>query len=344
MPTDREPRKRAAAFWRRVLSGATPRARLDLYTEIASMTAAGIAVRQALRFIAERQHGARRRLAQALSEPAERGESLSSGLRAHPELFPPIETELVAAGERTGRVDAAFRATAAQVERTLALRNRVISAALYPLFLVHFGIVVLSIPLVGMQRGLGAWLLFVVPVLLLLWGALGAAVTAHVAFAESPRYGRALFAVPVLGRALRAAALSRFLRALSALHGAGVQFDEALLAAGAAAGNGVLREEARAAARLTASGESLTVALAGVATLPRESLAQVAGAEQSGDLESALLRVADLEQERADASATRATALLPGCLVALVALGVAWVAYAVVWRGYFGPILEILRD
>ena len=323
--SDASPIGRACSFWRRVLRGPSPSARLLLYEELAPTMAAGIGIREGLRLTADRNRGAGRRAVELLESGLNLDVALSATMRAHPDVFSPIEAALVATGERTGRLDAAFRSAAAQIERERAMRNRLLQAFLYPLFLVHA--LVLMVGVLRMTAGNGSFVAFVLTAFAVLWLAILGSATLLAAFSGEPAFARAIGRVPVIGTAVRRAALARFARSFAALHGAGVGYEDCLRTSAAASGNALLGAQCEEAALAVRRGEPLSAALARVPFLPGEDRGLLVSGEQSGALEESARRLADLEDERFDVATKRAIALLPPILVILVGAAVFWFAY-----------------
>lgn len=312
----------ASLWWRRRLFAPGGSARSRLYHEIASLTGAGIGVREALDRL-ERQHGGRsRRLLEPLVRAVHAGAPLAPAMEARPDLFPPLETALVATGERSGRLDRAFAAASAHAETSHRRSRRLVLSVVYPVFLLHFGVIVMPIGIIGLQRGLGAYLAFVVPVLTSFWLACLLVTTLHAALHPRPSYAAFLRAVPILGRTLRAAALGRFCRALAALHGSGIGLDQALATAAAASGDAALRADLAPRAAIVSSGRLLAEALTGVRGVPSELVSLIATGEHGGDLEAALDKAASSYEERCDVYAKAIPPALFVLGVALIGVGV----------------------
>ena len=320
---DRGAMTRVRTFWRRALLGPSPGARIEIYEELAPTLGAGIGLREALRTTAERHGGIKRRTVELLADGVDRDVALSETMRANPDSFTPIEAALLATGERTGRLDVAFRGAAAQLERTRGVRNRLLQAVAYPLLLVHCFILMCSV--VHMFGG-GSFLLVFVPSLVGFWGTIFVIASLHAANADRPGYARFVHRIPIVGRVVRAGALARFARSLAALHGGGVPYDESLRAAADAAGNAQLRADAALAIHALSQGAPLPVALAQMSSLPSDDRGLLVAGEQSGELEAAAVRVANLEDERFDVVVKRMASVLPGILVAVMGMLVA--AYA----------------
>jgi len=334
--------RRLRTFWRRTLFGPSVQARIEIYEELAPTLAAGIGLREALQSTTDRHSGAKRRAVELLSDGVERDVALSETMRANPEFFTPLESALVATGERSGRMDVAFRSAAAQLERSNSTRTRFVQACTYPLVLVHCLILIPSLGMIAVPRGVLAWLAFVLPALAVLWSVILGVTSVFAAFQGSPAFARLLARVPVVGSALKAAALARFTRAFSALHGAGVTYDETLLTAGLVSGHALIAQDANVAVDALRRGEPFPTALSMMRTLPSDDLGLLISGEHSGELEQSARRVAELEEARFDVVTKRALAVLPTVLVGLVGLAVAVLAFKVI-GGYYGEMNKMLN-
>jgi type II secretory pathway component PulF len=65
--------------------------------------------------------------------------ALAAALAQHPRLFPPIYVGMMRAGEKSGDLAGAFAGLAAQLEREEQLRERLLSASIYPVLLAAVG-------------------------------------------------------------------------------------------------------------------------------------------------------------------------------------------------------------
>jgi type IV pilus assembly protein PilC len=326
------PLERVRAFWRRTLRGPGLGARIEIYEELAPTVGAGIGIRQAIAFAADRHGGAKRRALDLLGDGLERDAPLSATMMRHPDVFSPVEAGLVATGERTGRLDAAFRSASEQLERARGVRNRIVQAFAYPVLLVHCFILMVSI--VRSFRE-GSFFGTAIPWIAAFWGVLVLTASAHAALSRSPAYAQTLAALPLIGRVVRAGALGRFLRCFAALHGAGVAYEDCLRISADASADGAIRADAEAAARALAGGAPLVVALSQMPTIPSDDRGLLIAGEQSGELESAANRAAQIEENRFDVVLKRTAALLPGCLVVIIGVAVGWYAISF-YAGLYG--------
>lgn len=108
---------------------------------LASLLAAGVPIDRALAVMSDDHAGRHlKSIARLAAETIAAGQPLSTAM-ARPELgFSSAETGQVRAGEQTARLPAALLSLAAELERRRALRERVVSALVYPAILVLMAI------------------------------------------------------------------------------------------------------------------------------------------------------------------------------------------------------------
>ena len=76
-------------------------------------------------------------------ERVREGSALSQALECHPASFSPLYTHMVAAGEASGALDAVLARLADFQDSQIALKNRIMTAMLYPVFMFVIGTAVL---------------------------------------------------------------------------------------------------------------------------------------------------------------------------------------------------------
>lgn len=117
--------------------GARARTRLGdivFFTQqMAMLMRSGARVVQALEAVEEQiQRPAWRRVIHAVRVEVEEGRPLSAALEAFPRIFPPLYTNLIAAGEASGDLGMAFTRLSRLMTQQQQIRNRVIGALTYP--------------------------------------------------------------------------------------------------------------------------------------------------------------------------------------------------------------------
>jgi type IV pilus assembly protein PilC len=288
----------------------------------------------------------------------ERGDTLSTALAEHRNLFSPLYVGLVRAGERSGDIDAAFGRLAAQLERDEALRGKILSASIYPMLLATAGSVAVTVLLffvlprfVTLLEGSGAKLPRSTATLLAfssalhrLWPVLlliPLAIAAFAAWVTNTDEGRRVWSTILLGlpgvRTLRRYALAgRFARLVGVLLGGGAPLLTALDDTIESIGDPLARDDTMRIRTKVREGSSLRAAVADSSLFP-PMLAQLIGVgEDAGQLRVFLIKSADIFEERTERATQRlATFLEPamivmfGAIVAFVALSLLQAIYGI---------------
>lgn len=111
--------------------------KIDLVRQLATLLKAGLPLSESLTMLAEgHPHSGWRVLLNELQQRVMAGETFSHALRAWPQIFPPLYPALMEVGELTGQLDECCRQLALQQSKQQHLRQKVIKALRYPLFIL----------------------------------------------------------------------------------------------------------------------------------------------------------------------------------------------------------------
>lgn len=316
------------------------------YTELAKLLGAGFGIRQAAEVMLDThlpaaQAGRLRAMNRALDQGRTIAEAFAVGLS-------PMESALIAAGERGGRLADGFRHLADYFGLLAAVRAEALRRLVYPVFLIHLAVAAMvaagtmggaygmgEVPL----RLLGAWLAVDV-----LFAVLGVGIWLILrAAARNPVMDGILQMLPLVGRARRDLAMARFTKAWHTGVLAALPVHETAVMAGRAAGAAGLATAAEALASAARRGELLGPALAALPAVPKPFARSYATAEASGTLDDDLARwAAHYQTESARSSAALGTAITS--LVYFTALiFVAWSVWSF-YSSYYGRLDEMLEE
>ncbi len=316
--------------------------------ELATLLQAGLSLERALALSAELATGAQKGFLQSVLDAVRRGIGLSEALAAQDAALPSLYIGLVQAGEAGGTLPAVLGRLADTLERSQALRENIRSALYYPVIvLVVAGstLILLLTAVIPEFKPLfddtTAAMPLEMAVLLAAgefikgWGwllALGlvALVVAIRAHNRRPggrlRWDGWMWRLPLFGDLLVKVEVARFARTLGTLLGNGVTALEALSISLGAIGN---RAVARAIGGVTnrlKRGEGLATPLLETGVFPRLAVRLVQVGEESGQLDTMLLRVADIYDEEVKRTLQRLLSLL----VPAVTIGLGLLVAAIV--------------
>jgi type II secretory pathway component PulF len=331
---------------------------LEVTRALAALLPVGMPLAQALNAASGVASGDVKAALVHVRERVERGDTLSAALAQHGRLFSPLYVGLVRAGERSGDLDAAFARLADQLDRDEQLRGRILSAAIYPMLLATAGAVAVTVLLffvlprfVTLLEGSGATLPKSTATLLALASGLHRAwpvlllipfaIAAFAAWVRSSGAGRHTWSTIMLTlpgvRTLRRYALAgRFARLTGVLLGGGAPLLSALDDTIASIGDPVACDDVVRIRTKVREGSSLKAALADSPLFP-PLLAQLVGVgEEAGQLQTFLMKSADIFEERTERATQRLATLAEpamivffGCMVAFVALSLLQAIYGI---------------
>jgi type IV pilus assembly protein PilC len=273
------------------------------------------------------------------------GIALSDAFRQEGELYPPIFSASLVAGERSGNLDQVLRRFSSHLRLNQTLRKKAISAAVYPIVLLTMMAALVTILLVwvipqfkSFYEGLGAELPLATRMLLgvattvrgsLLWIVLGAGILGTSAVYWLRREGsgivldRTLLGLPYFGGLMRMYATSQLMRTLSTLLAGGLPLMNALEVAAASIGNRAMARAVGTATGRIREGASLTAALETTNMLEALPLEMVKVGEQTGALGEMLNAISEFYDEELDTQMATVLSLVEPVLLVLMAVIVA---------------------
>lgn len=320
--------------------------------QLATMMQAGVPILQAFEIVAQSGANARfTRLLLDIRSDVQTGTPLSAAFRRHPRYFHELYCNLVAAGEAGGILDTLLRRLAEYEEKSLALRNKVKSALMYPAGVLGVAVLVLAVIMIFvipafkdvfasfgaelpaitlMVMGLSAFM--VEWWWLLLGGAVAAVVLMGQALRRSARLRDGLDAVllrlPVLGGLVTKAVIARWARTLATLFAAGVPLVDALSSVAGAAGNAVFRDATEAIRRDVSAGIALNKAMQATKQFPSMVLQMTAIGEESGSLDQMLEKSAEFFEEEVDEMVKGLSSLLEPFIIVILGVMIGGIVVA----------------
>jgi type IV pilus assembly protein PilC len=335
--------------------------RLLLFSqEMAALLKAGLPLVQSLDVMLERQKDpVFKRSLQTIREKVKSGIALSDAFKAEGELYPPILSASLIAGERSGNLEGVLRRLVSYLRLTYALRRKAVAAAAYPLLLFFmmgallavmvlwvipgfkefYGGMDLELPL--LTRVVMAFAIFMRHNVAWVVLALFAAWVAFKAWSRREGSGvlvdRFLLSVPYFGGLMRMYATSQLARTLSALLQGGLPLLNALEVAAASVGNRAMAAAVSGAAHQIREGRSLTTALESTGVVDALALEMVKVGEQTGALGDMLTSVADFYDEEMETSMAKVLSLVEPVLLVFMAFIVAAMLLA-----FYLPMFEAI--
>ncbi|SFI88018.1 type II secretion system protein F (GspF) [Pseudomonas syringae] len=290
-------------------------------------------------------------LIERIREQVKAGKPLSVTLEEEGSQFSPLYISMVRAGEAGGALESTLRQLSDYLERSQLLRGEVINALIYPAFLVVgvLGSLALLLAYVVPQfvpifKDLGVPIPLITEVILNLGEFLsdyGLAVLAGLIALiwgmsirmrdpqRRERRDRRLLGIRVIGPLLQRIEAARLTRTLGTLLTNGVALLQALVIARQVCTNRALQAQVEQAAESVKGGGTLASAFGAQPLLPDLALQMIEVGEQAGELDTMLMKVADVFDVEAKRGIDRMLAALVPALTVVMAGMVAVIMLAI---------------
>ena len=292
--------------------------------QLATMMKAGVPLLQAFDIVG--RGAVNPRLTKLLGDirgDVETGTSLSAAFRKHPMQFDALYCNLVEAGETGGILEALLERLAIYQEKTLALKNKIKAALMYPVAVLVVAFIVVVVIMVKVIpafkevfSSFGADLpgptlvviamseFFVATWMYLLAAMAGGSYMFMQAWRRSEKMqmvmDRLALRIPVFGNLINKSVIARWTRTLSTMFAAGVPLVEALDSVGGASGNAVYAEATGKIQRDVSTGSALTTAMQSTGVFPNMVIQMASIGEESGSLDHMLGKAAEFYEEEVD--------------------------------------------
>ncbi|KAA9130775.1 type II secretion system protein GspF [Marinihelvus fidelis] len=298
---------------RRGMSG---REVMEFTQQLSTLLAAGLPLDRSLGVLFDLTESERvKRTVGDIRDRVRGGGSLSDALEAQHGAFGRLYINMVRAGELGGTLDATLERLSDYIERSRELRDAVISALIYPILLILLaaGSLILLLVYVIPQftpifEELGGDMPMITRMVLAVggvlqnfwWGLIGITVLAVVLFRrmladpeKKMKWDTRVLGTRWIGDLIGKLETARLARTLGTLLVNGVPLLSAMSIGGKVVGNSQLRTEVEEAAREVKTGGGLARNLAKAGNFPRLALQMISVGEETGQLDSMLLKVAD---------------------------------------------------
>jgi type IV pilus assembly protein PilC len=309
--------------------------------QFATMINSGLSLLRALNILTEQTENAE--LARVLGEvrnDIETGNSLSASMGKHPDTFPPLMVNMCRAGEVGGFLDSVLLQIATNYEAEVKLRGKVKAAMTYPVvvlciaLLAVVGMLLFIVPtFAGLFKTLGGTLplptrilvtmstglkIAIVPIIVLIFVSLR--VWRKVKRKQQVRdvVDPLKLKLPVFGDLIQKIALARFARNLGTMMRSGVPILQSLDIVAETTGNVVLERATRAVQESVRTGESLSKPLAEHPVFPPMVVQMMAVGEDTGALDTMLLKIAEFYDTEVEATTESLTALIEPLMIAFL--------------------------
>ncbi len=323
----------------------------ELSGQLAVMLESGIPLLQGMNILSQKERDGRTACVfKDVYQLLLRGYALSEAMSLLNGVFPPMVINMVKAGEMGGDLTEVMRELSTYYDKNHRMKKRVVSALMYPAFLLLVMIVVMIVLFTAVlpefftlfdsmetlpvsTRVLMSVSGFITTNGFVLIFGLTFVVAAGISLMQNEtvrcHVGKLLLRMPVVGKLLMAVYTARFARTMSALYAQGVSMIQVLRLSIDVVGNRYVENQLKEVVQDVCEGTALSAGIARVDGLDRRLSANIYVGEETGELNVLLLRMAERFEADAEEAAKRFTALIEPVLIVIMGLVVAAMMMAV---------------
>ncbi|TMG75658.1 MAG: type II secretion system F family protein, partial [Betaproteobacteria bacterium] len=287
-------------------------------------------------------------------ESIQGGQRMSLALAQYPQIFNPVFTSLVRAGEDTGKLSEVLKSLVENLKWEDELAEHMKKLVMYPAFvgsivlMVTFFLMIYLVPqMVGFIKNMGQqiplqtrilievsaflvgywWAVLAAPAILFLGVKLAARTNPLVRY-QLDRFKLAL---------LRKIILSRFASVFALMYSSGITILDAIRSSEEIAGNLVVQEGLKLAGERIGEGKNVTAAFQEVGLFPPLVVRMLRVGESTGALDTALLNVSYFYNREVRESISRIQVMIEPALTVFLGVILGWVMLSVL-----GPIYDVI--
>lgn len=299
-----------------------------------------------------------------ITKDIESGIALGEALNKYPGVFSEIYINMVRAGEAGGILDEILKRLASQVEQDASMRKKIKSAMMYPIvifgitIIAFFGIMIFVIPKIGeilidlggpdaklpvYTQAMLDMSAFMQNNFLLVGGVAFGVIYVLRRYIKTPKgkfqFHGLLLRIPIIKGLVVKIAIARFARTFASLMSAGVTVLDALEITGGAIGNKVIEAELKEAAKAVKNGKQLSEPLSSSQHFPPIVSQMLAVGEETGQIDTILVKVADAYEEEVETMIDGLSALIEPLMIVVLGSIVGVIAASVM-----GPIASLSKN
>jgi type IV pilus assembly protein PilC len=297
----------------------------------------------------------------SMAEAVEGGSTFSEALAQHPKIFNKLYVNMVRAGEAGGVLDVTLTRLADFQEKAQKIKNKVISAMVYPTVVICVAMTILIFLMTVIVPKFqeifndlleGASLPFLTLFVLrisnlikhqFIFVAIGIVVLV-IAIRMIGKTVKGRFIIdklklnaPVFGQLIRKVSIARFTRTLGTLVSSGVPILQALNIVRETSGNAVVADAVAKIHDSVKEGERIVQPLEASGVFPPMVVSMVDVGEETGALPDMLMKVADVYDDEVDNAVGALTSLLEPIMIVFLAVIVGTIVIAM-----FMPLIEVI--
>jgi type II secretory pathway component PulF len=340
--------KEASRLW----EGTTQKELATFFRQLATLIEAKVPITQSLAAIADQTDNKFMRIVvREIADDIQEGISFSGAMEKHPQVFTPLTTSIVKAGEISGNLQQSVIFVADSIEKSYQLNSKIRGALLYPAFvitvaaIVGFIIITVILPkLTGIIKEMNIdvpWytkaVMFVGDfmsgywwaVLAVIFGLIGGFIYYIKTETGKKEWDIIKIKIPVFGKLVRSIYLARLSDNLSLMVVSGIPIVRALHIVSEVVGNSVYQAVVLRAADEVKSGGRISAVFERSIVIPPIVSQMTRIGEETGKLSETLASVTRFYEEEVERISHNLTTLIEPILIVILGFGVAILVFAI---------------
>ncbi len=291
-------------------------------------------------------------------QEVEAGNSFCDAVAKYPAVFSDFYINMIKAGEASGTLDEVLDRVAVYLEKTAALKRKIISSLVYPVVVITMALSITAFLLIkvvptfkSIFESLGGALPLPTLMLILISdifrkyffimiGILGLSLFWLKRYTSTPKgryqFDKIMLKLPIFGTLFLKASVARFARTFSTLMKSGIPILNALEIVAKTSGNKVIEEAVENARQAIRQGESIASPLEKSKVFPIMTVRMIGIGEKAGQLEKMLGKIAEFYEEQVDAAVSGLTSIIEPLVIAFLGIIIGGIVLAL-----FMPIFKI---
>ncbi len=319
---------------------------LTFTAELSALLGAGLPLDRSLNILSSISESSEmRQMIKEVLKSIREGSSFSDALLKHPKVFPRLYVNMIRAGEAGGVLDVVLDKLNEFLESAQELKEQVVSAMIYPVILLATGALSIAVLLIyvlpkfsaifsemgtalpfstqliiGFSAGLKAYWWIAVLAALAGWK-----IFRNFVKTDEGKYRWDAFKLRLMGDVIRKIETARFTRTLGTLLKSGVPLLQALHNAKDVISNQVIASAIDAVSKGAKEGQGIAVPLSNAGVFPPLALSMIKVGEETGQLDTMLLKVAATYEKSLKTAIKRFVGFLEPALILGMGLVIAFI-------------------
>ncbi|KKQ66416.1 MAG: Type IV pilus inner membrane protein PilC [Candidatus Daviesbacteria bacterium GW2011_GWA2_38_24] len=321
--------------------------------QLATMIQSGLVLSEAIDILRDQQTNKYyKAVLDDISRDVKGGLDLASSLKKHPDVFPDLYSNLVKAGESSGKLDTVLLQMASNLEKTREFRGKVKGALIYPIIiLVTMFVVMLVMMFFVIPRMTSLYaqsnIELPLPTLILIatssflinfWylilgvGIFGGFIFKRWISTEIGRYSFDSFLLkfPVIKKIVEGITLAEFTRTFGLLITAGIPMLDSINIVSGVINNAVYRKALKDTFRGIERGLTLSNELEAVGVFPKIIPAMIRVGEETGQVDQVAFKLAEYFESESDQIVKNLTVIIEPVILVVLGVGVAFLVLSII--------------